>query len=122
MILVAGAVGCRRSYPMAKLSVRAVDDQDAPVGGVAADLYKVTASGRVYWRASRTSGNGIAIFGGEQGVIEGDYIVRVSPLAFQRLAPGEPNDRSVHLKEGDDVVVTFRVIGRRPAPAPVSER
>jgi hypothetical protein len=105
------ALACRRSYPLGKLSVRTVDANNAPVSGVAADLYKNTPSGRVYWRASRTGVNGFAVFGEKNGgVIEGDYIIRVGPMPWQKLDPGEANDRPVKLKKGDNTVVTFRIV------------
>jgi len=36
------AVACTRSYPLGRLSVQVVDADNAPISGVAADLYKVT--------------------------------------------------------------------------------
>ena len=102
---------------MAKLSARVVDDHNEPVSGVAADLFKVTPSGLVYWRASRTSANGIARFGNADGVIAGDYIVRIGLMPWLKLGAGESNDRAVKLTAGNDVVETFRVASRRPAAA-----
>jgi hypothetical protein len=111
ILIFAMALACRRSYPLGKLSVRTVDANNAPVSAVAADLFKNTPSGLVYWRASRTGLNGFAIFGEKNGgVIEGDYIIRVSPMPWLKLAPGEANDRAVKLKEGDNIVVTFRIV------------
>ena len=107
-------LACTRSYPMGKLSVHVKDANDAPVGLVAADLYKLTPSGRVYWRATRTSSNGIAEFGGKSGVIEGEYVVHIGLMPWQKLAPTEQNDRAVTLKAGDQKVVTFRVVSKRP--------
>jgi hypothetical protein len=115
LLILAMALACRRSYPLGKLSVQTVDANYAPVRGVAADLFKVTPSGHVYWRASRTGGNGFAVFGENNGgVIEGDYVVRVSLMAGQTLAPGESNDRAVKLRAGDNTVVTFRVVPWKP--------
>jgi hypothetical protein len=91
-----------------------VDANNAPVSAVAADLFKNTPSGRVYWRASRTGVNGFAIFGEKNGgVIEGDYIIHVIPMPWLKLAPGEANDRAVKLKEGDNIVVTFHVVPKK---------
>jgi len=121
LLIFVMALACRRSYPLGKLSVRTVDANNAPVSAVAADLFKNTPSGLVYWRASRTGLNGFAIFGEKNGgVIEGDYIIRVSPMPWLKLAPGEANDRAVKLKEGDNIVVTFRVVPKksgRPTPS-----
>lgn len=115
LLIFAFALACTRSYPLGKLSVQTVDANNAPVGGVAADLFKVTPSGKVYWRASRTGGNGFAAFGEKNGgVIEGDYVVRVSLMPWQKLAPGEANDRAVRLKAGDTTVITFRVVPKTP--------
>jgi hypothetical protein len=120
LLIFAMALACGRSYPLGKLAVRTVDANNAPVSAVAADLFKNTPSGFVYWRASRTGRNGFAIFGEKNGgVIEGDYIIRVSPMPWLKLAHGETNDRAVKLKEGDNIVVTFRVVPKksgRPTP------
>jgi hypothetical protein len=71
----------------------------------------MTPSGKVYWRASSTSSDGIAIFGAKDGgVIEGDYVIHVSFTTRNDLAPGETNDRPVTVKAGDDTVITFRVV------------
>jgi hypothetical protein len=97
------------------LSVQTVDANGAPVSGVAGDLFKITPAGRVYWRASRTGANGFAPFGEKNGgVIEGDYVVHVSLMPWQKLAPGEANDRAVSLKAGDNTVITFRVVPKTP--------
>jgi hypothetical protein len=110
-MILAMALACRRSYSLGRVSVQTVDANNAPVSGVAADLFKITSSGRIYWRASRTGLNGFAVFGEKDGgVIEGDYVIRVSPMPWQTLAPGEANDRAVKLKVGDNTVVTFRVV------------
>jgi hypothetical protein len=110
-------IACRRTehYPLGKLAVRVIDIEGKPVRGVAADLFKVTPSGKVYWRASSTDSAGIAVFGAKDGgVIEGHYQINVSFINWMVLAPGETNDKSVTLKEGDDTVVTFRARARRP--------
>jgi hypothetical protein len=118
LAMLLATLGCSQSttnYPLGKLSVQVLDANNVPVRGAAADLYKVTPSGRVYWRASSTSSDGIAIFGAkDDGVIEGDYVIHVSFITFHDLAPGETNDRPVTVKAGDDTVVTFRVVARVP--------
>lgn len=110
--------GCRQStanYPVAKLAAKVMDENNAPVRGGAADLYRVTPTGNVYWRASSTSIDGIAVFGAKDGgVIPGDYFIHVSFIDFRDLAAGETNDRPVTVKEGDDTVVTFRTVTRHP--------
>ncbi|HET9775793.1 MAG TPA: hypothetical protein VFP77_04420 [Gemmatimonadaceae bacterium] len=114
---IAGAVACRQSYPVGKLAVRVIDESNAPVRNVAADLFKLTPSGRVYWRAVRTGSNGTAVFAEKTGVIEGDYAIRLTLLAWQRLAPDEPPERTVKLEAGDDTIITFHVLQGRPARA-----
>jgi 5-hydroxyisourate hydrolase-like protein (transthyretin family) len=121
-VLLAGVLvfaGCGRfaRYPLGKLSVRVIDVSDnKPLQSTAADLYKLTPKGKVYWRASSTDANGIAVFGAKDGgVIEGDYVVRLNLTAsWHKLAPGETNDRTVTLRKGDDTVVTFRVVQKLP--------
>jgi hypothetical protein len=109
------ACGRREHYPLGKLAVRVLDVQDKPVRGAAADLFRLTPSGKVYWRASRTDSAGVAVFGAKDGgVIEGDYQIHVSFITWHLLAPGETNDKSVTLKEGEDTVVTFRARARLP--------
>lgn len=82
---------------------------------MAADLFKITPSGAVYWRASRTGGNGLAAFGEKNGgVIEGDYVVRLSLMPWEKLGSGESNDRTVSLKAGDNTIVTFRIVPKLP--------
>jgi hypothetical protein len=113
----AGLIACRRTehYPLGKLAARVIDIEGRPVRGVAADLFKVTPSGKVYWRASRTDSAGIAVFAAKDGgVIEGKYEIHVSFINWMVLAPGETNDKSVTLKEGDDTVVTFQARARVP--------
>lgn len=114
LLISAIVVACTRSHPVGKLSVRVIDANGAPVGGVTADLFKITPSGRVYWRASRTGGNGVAVLGAKGGVIEGEYVIRIGLMPWQKLAPGEATDRALTLKAGDDTVVTFRVVARLP--------
>jgi hypothetical protein len=112
-----GIIACSRGehYPLGKLAVRVIDAHNNPVRGAAADLYKLTPSGKVYWRASRTDSAGIAVLGAKNGgVVEGDYQIHVSFISWHDLAPGETNDRLVTLKQGDDTVVTFRVQARLP--------
>jgi hypothetical protein len=115
LAVVLAIPGCGKSYPLGKLAVRVVDVDNSPVRGAAADLYKVTPSGKVYWRASRTDSTGVAVLGAKNGgVIAGDYIINVSFISWHKLAPGEENDRPVTIKAGDDTVVTFRVVKRLP--------
>jgi hypothetical protein len=120
LTMLLATLGCNQSttiYPLGKLSVQVLDANNAPVRGAAADLYKMTTSGKVYWRASSTSSDGIAVFGAkDDGVIEGDYVIHVSFIDSHELAPGETNDRPVTLKAGDDTVVIFRVVARLHPP------
>ena len=118
LTVVLAILGCgtlTANYPLGKLSVQVLDANNAPVRGAAADLFKITQGVKVYWRASSTSSDGIAVFGAKDGgVVEGDYIVHVSFIDLHDLAPGETNDRAVTIKAGDDTVVTFRVVARLP--------
>jgi hypothetical protein len=110
-----GMIACRKHYPLAKLAVRVVDANNKPLRGAAADLYRLTPSGKVYWRASSTDSAGIAVFGAKDGgVIEGNYEIHMSFITWHDLAPGETNDRPVTLKEGVDTTITFRALARRP--------
>jgi hypothetical protein len=112
-----GLIACSGTehYPLGKLAVRVIDVEDKPIRGAAADLFKVTPSGKVYWRASRTDSSGMAVFGAKDGgVIEGDYQIHISFINWQELVPGETNDKSLTLKQGDDTVVTFRARPRLP--------
>jgi len=119
LAIVILALACARSYPLGKLSVKVVDANGAPVFGVAADLFKVTPSGSVYWRASRTSSDGVAVFGEKQGgVIEAEYVVHISLMPQLKLAPGETNDRALTLTEGQNIVVLFRVVPSLPRRPP----
>jgi hypothetical protein len=114
------SLGCSdltTAYPLGKLAARVVDANGAAVQGVFADLYKLTLSGPVRWRASTTSSDGIAVFGaGDGGVIAGDYFIRLSFITGHQLAPGETNDRAVTVAEGDDIIVTFQVVATGPGP------
>jgi len=115
LIILVTIFSCRPKYPLGKLSVQVVDENNAPVRGAAADLYKVTPSGNVYWRASYTSSNGIAVLGAKDGgVIAGDYVIHVSFIDWRDLARGEANDRHVTVVEGDNIVLTFRTVRRLP--------
>jgi hypothetical protein len=92
-----------------------LDALNNPVRGASVDLYKLTPSGKVYWRASSTDSAGIAVLGAKNGgVIEGDYAIHVGFITWHDLGPGETNDRPVTVKAGDDTVVTFRVVARVP--------
>jgi hypothetical protein len=114
-LVVVVAVGCRRSYPLGKLSVRVSDAKDAPVAGVAADLVRITPTGRVYWRASRTTANGVAVFGEKNGgVIEGDYMIHLVLAPWQKFAEGQTNNRIIKVKKGDDTVIRFTVVPKQP--------
>lgn len=105
------------AYPLGKLAARVVDANNVAVQGVFADLYKLTLSGPVRWRASTTSSDGIAVFGANDGgVITGDYYIHLSFVTGYQLAPGETNDRAVTVEEGDDIVVTFHVVASGPGP------
>jgi hypothetical protein len=119
-------MGCSRlstKYPLGKLSVRVIDAQNKPVRLAAVDLYRLTPSGKVYWRASSTDSAGIAVLGAKNGgVIEGDYVINISDRTWHKLAPGETNDRPVTIKAGDDTVVTFRVVARLPMRIPASAK
>jgi hypothetical protein len=118
LAVLLATLGCSRSstsYPLGKLAVRVLDAYNAPLRGAAADLYKLTPRGKLYWRASSTDSLGTAVFGAKNGgVIEGDYVVHVSFITWQDLAPGETNDRPVTVKAGHDTVITFRVVPRLP--------
>ncbi|MGI8402070.1 MAG: hypothetical protein ACR2NS_10800 [Gemmatimonadaceae bacterium] len=104
-----------RRYPLGKWPVRVIDANGTPVRGAAADLYRLTPTGKVYWRASSTDSLGIAVFGAANGgVIHGDYLIHVSFISWRYLAPGEANDRPVTVKEGADTVITFRSVQRHP--------
>jgi hypothetical protein len=114
--LLLGAMGCdltttTATYPLGRLSAQVVDANNAGVQGELLDLYKVEAGTPILWRASITGSNGIGQFGAsEAGVIAGEYFIRVRFTTQHELAPGESNDRPVTVNEGDDIVVTFRVV------------
>lgn len=113
LALLLGSAGCslNESYPLGNLSVRVINQNDAGVGGILLDLFKVEGSQPIYWRASATSSNGVGVFGERDGgVIEGDYFIRVVLTPAYQLAAGETNDRPVTVREGDDLTVTFRVV------------
>jgi 5-hydroxyisourate hydrolase-like protein (transthyretin family) len=116
VLLVTAGCGWTRHYPLGKLAVRIIDVRyNKPVAGAAVDLYKVTPSGKVYWRASRTDSEGVAVLGAKNGgVIQGNYLIHVSFISWHDLAPGETNDRPITIKQGDDTVVTFRALARVP--------
>ncbi len=117
LAVVLGIPACKetRHYPLGKVAVRILDANSKPVRGAAADLYKITPAGKVYWRASRTDSAGIAVLGAKDGgVIQGDYLIHVSFITWHKLANGETNDRPLTIKEGDDTVVTFRAVAKVP--------
>jgi hypothetical protein len=105
------------NYPLGRLSVRVLDENNAGVQGVAVDLHRYVQGGTLLWRASSTGSNGIAVLGANDGgVIEGEYFIRLSFITNHVLADGETNNRDVTVVEGDDVVVTFRVVSGGPNP------
>jgi hypothetical protein len=114
ILIFAIGVGCTRSYPVGRLSVQVIDDNNAPIGGVAADLFKITPTGRVHWRASRTTSTGVAVLGEKSGIIEGEYVIHITLTPWQKLAAGESNDRPVKVRAGDNTIVTFRLQPRLP--------
>jgi len=120
LAVILGIPACKetRHYPLGKVAVRVLDANSKPVRGAAADLYKLTPTGKVYWRASRTDSAGIAVLGAKDGgIIQGDYLIHVSFISWHDLAKGETNDRPITIKEGDDTLVTFRVVARLPIRA-----
>lgn len=115
--LTLGSSGCdlTESYPLGKLSVRVIDANNAGVQGALLDLYKIENGTPIYWRATATSSDGTAEFGASDGgVIEGVYFIRVRFTTAHGLAEGEINDRPVIVREGDEIVVTFRVVPETP--------
>jgi hypothetical protein len=101
--------------PEGKVSVRVVDPNNAGVQLVSVDLYKALGGGGVLWRASRTSSDGMTIFGeGGGGIEAGDYFIHVSFITNYQLAPGETNDKPVMVQGGDSVGVTFHVVTNGP--------
>jgi hypothetical protein len=126
LVVLLATLGCSRlstKYPLGKLSVRVIDGQNKPVRLTAVDLYKLTPSGKVYWRASTTDSAGIAVLGAKNGgVIEGDYVIHIIDRTWHKLASGETNDKPVTIKAGDDTVVTFRVVARLPMRIPASAK
>jgi len=112
--LVAGSIACNtatETYPIGQLAARVLNESNVGVQGVLLDLYKIEVDGPIRWRATITSSNGIGVFGARDGgVIEGDYYIHVSFTTNHELAAGETNDRPVIVMEGDDIVVTFRVV------------
>lgn len=120
LVLLIAALACR-SYPLGKLAVKVIDSKGKPLRGAAVDLYKLTPSGKVYWRASSTDSLGIAVLGAQNGgVIEGNYLIHVSFISWHKLAAGETNDKPVTVKAGSDTVVTFRVVQKLPVRHPGS--
>ena len=111
--LLLGAVSCNvtTTSPLGRLSAKVIDANNAGVQGVLLDLYKVEGGRSILWRASISSSDGIGEFGASDGgVIAGDYFIRVSFVTQYELAPGESNDRPVTVNEGDNIVVTVRVV------------
>ena len=111
--LLLGAVSCNgtTTSPLGRLSAKVIDANNAGVQGVLLDLYKVEGGGSILWRASISSSDGTGEFGASDGgVITGEYFIRVSFVTQYELAPGESNDRPVTVNEGDNIVVTVRVV------------
>jgi hypothetical protein len=103
------------TYPLGSLGVRVVDENNAGIQGALLDLYKIENGSPIHWRATASSSDGRAVFGERDGgVIEGDYFIRVRFTTSHALAEGESNDRSVTVREGDDIVVTFRAVPQTP--------
>ena len=102
--------------PMGQLSIKVVDQNNAGVFGVSADLYKVISGGGLLWRRSLTSSNGVAIFGAaDGGVGAGDYYIHITFSSNHDLATGETNDRPVTVAAGDNIVVTFHAVAKGPS-------
>jgi hypothetical protein len=111
--LLLGAVGCNvtTTSPLGRLSAKVIDANNAGVQGVLLDLYKVEGGRSILWRAIISSSDGIGEFGASDGgVIAGEYFIRVRFVTQHELAPGESNDRPVTMNEGDNIVVTVRVV------------
>lgn len=112
-----GLAGCSltESYPLGNLSARVIDDNNAGVQGALLDLYKIEGGFPIHWRATASSADGTGVFGeSDGGVIEGQYFIRVRFTTPHALAAGESNDRPVTVREGEDIVVTFRVVPQQP--------
>jgi 5-hydroxyisourate hydrolase-like protein (transthyretin family) len=106
-VLMSLACNDTTSTAVSTITVHVLDANNAGVPLVNVDLYKVLNGGGLLWRASRTSSDGIAIFG--DGIEAGDYYVHVSFIANYHLTAGETNDRPVTVQGGDNVAVTFQV-------------
>jgi hypothetical protein len=100
---------------MGQLSIKVVDQNNAGIFGVSADLYKVIEGGGLLWRRSLTSSNGVAVFGAaDGGVGVGDYYIHITFSSNHALATGETNDRPVTVNAGDNIVVTFHAEAQGP--------
>lgn len=112
-LALVGVVGCSDAItaPLGRLTAKVVDANNAGVQGILLDLYKVEGGRSILWRASITSSDGTGEFGQSNGgVLAGDYFIRVKFVTQHQLAPGESNDRPVTVNEGDNIVLTFRVV------------
>jgi hypothetical protein len=111
-LLLVCFVGCSdATAPLGRLTVKDIDANDAGVQGIFLDLYKLEAGRTILWRTGITGSDGTAEMGaGEGGIVAGDYLVHVRFVTQHQLAPGESNDRRVTVNEGDNIVVTFRVV------------
>ena len=106
--------------PVGALSIRVIDQNNAGIFGVSADLYKVVSGGGLLWRRSLTSSDGTAVFGAaDGGVSAGDYYIHVTFNSLYQLAVGETNDRPVTVIAGDNLVVMFHAVPKGPGE-PVS--
>lgn len=116
--IILGVFGCNSTtgdFAVGNLSAHVVDANNVGVSAVRADLYKVMQGGSVLWRASLTNSDGVAVFGAtDGGVVAGDYFIHLTFTTPFDLAAGETNDRPVTVHEGDNLVITFHVVGRGP--------
>lgn len=115
LALLFSTVSCNvtETYPVGSVSAEVLNQNNAGVQGVRLDLYRVEGDASIPWRETVTNSNGIGVFGERDGgVIEGDYFIRLILSPTMELAPGEFNDRSVLIREGDNTTVTFRVVPR----------
>lgn len=109
MFFSVGGCSLTENYPLGRLSVQVLDPSNTGMSGVLLDLYKLEGGDPIYWRATATSSSGRGEFGERDGgVIAGDYFVRVVFRTNHELAPGETNDRPITVREGDQILLTFR--------------
>ena len=107
--------GATSTGPIGQLSIKVVDQNNAGIFGVSADLYKVVSGGGLLWRRSLTSSDGTAVFGAaDGGVGAGDYYIHITFSTNHQLASGETNDRPVTVVAGENTVVTFHAVAQGP--------